>query len=573
VSVAAHVGASTARPAVRWASATLLVSVVVLVVGVLVRTHGTFVYVLDDPAIHLTIARRLAFDGTWGVVAGDFQSASSSPLWVIVLAPTQWLVRGDAGELVPLVLNVAAGLVVIRQLGPDLGARLQPSRERPWDAVAVSAVVVGPLFLPGLAFVGMEHTLHMALVLALVLVVERRWGTEEPDGGRRWVPFALAALAGLTRAESVFVVAGLGVALMVVRPSSQGLRLRLAVGAGLVAAVAAALGAVAALNLAFGQELLPDSVMAKSFGDRGDTRRSVAAAAGRLARDPWLLAVVVVALLVIVAAWRGRGGRALFPAVVALVTVLLHVELAAVDASLRYEAYIAGLGTLVVLRALADLPATSPRRRLRLAPAALVVPVVVLAGLQLRNTARVPFESGVLWEQRYQVARFLDRDYRHDPIAIGELGYIGLYHDGPLTDVYGLADHQVLEAALDGRRDDALWRRLQRERGFRVVATYDFSLGGEVPDGWIPVASWRSPDAVFEVTVFWATVPDEVGPLQQRLRAYEPELPDSVEVTYNDLAQLAAASRRHEALRLHRNNAPGDQGHTPISSEGRRGRG
>ena len=90
----------------------------VLLVAVLWRTGGVFVYVLDDPAIHLTVARRLAFDGTWGVVAGDFQSASSSPLWTLMLAPTQWVARGTAGEAVPLVLNVAAALWVVRLLAP-----------------------------------------------------------------------------------------------------------------------------------------------------------------------------------------------------------------------------------------------------------------------------------------------------------------------------------------------------------------------------------------------------------------------------------------------------------------------
>ncbi|HEY6697416.1 MAG TPA: hypothetical protein VIZ67_04275 [Acidimicrobiales bacterium] len=68
----------------------------------------------------------------------------------------------------PLVLNVVAALWVVRLLAPDLSF-LRPSRRRPLDVAAVAAVVVALLHLPGIVFVGMEHTLHLALVLAAVL--------------------------------------------------------------------------------------------------------------------------------------------------------------------------------------------------------------------------------------------------------------------------------------------------------------------------------------------------------------------------------------------------------------------
>jgi hypothetical protein len=147
-----------------------LASSAVLLAGLLWRTGGTFVYVIDDPAIHLAVARRLAFDGTWGIVPGEFQSASSSPLWVPLLAPTQWLASGTAGELVPLAFAVIAGLAVVLLLQPDL-AVLRPGVRRPLDALAAGILPVLLLALPALAFTGMEHTPHMAVTLGAVLAV------------------------------------------------------------------------------------------------------------------------------------------------------------------------------------------------------------------------------------------------------------------------------------------------------------------------------------------------------------------------------------------------------------------
>lgn len=127
-----------------------------LVVGaILVRLRGHMVYVLDDAAIHLAMADRLAYDGTWGVVAGDFESASSSPLWTVITAA---VIRatGPAAPWLPLALNVVAGLGVVWVLATSPGAP-RPGRGRPVDAAGAVVLVTVVLFLPGLAVVRMEH--------------------------------------------------------------------------------------------------------------------------------------------------------------------------------------------------------------------------------------------------------------------------------------------------------------------------------------------------------------------------------------------------------------------------------
>ena len=50
-------------------------------------TDGHLGYALDDAYIHLDLTRHLVHDGTFGLVPGRYESASSSPLWEVVLAP------------------------------------------------------------------------------------------------------------------------------------------------------------------------------------------------------------------------------------------------------------------------------------------------------------------------------------------------------------------------------------------------------------------------------------------------------------------------------------------------------
>ena len=528
------------------------------------RTGGTYVYTLDDPAIHLAVARRLAYDGTWGVVAGHYEAASSSPLWTLILAPTQWVVRGAAGEQVPLVLNLVAAAWVLALLRRDMlalvdtGAGRAARAARAVGLAAVAVLVAVVLFLPGLVMIGMEHTLHMALVLATALAVEARWVRPDGRDGRwaRWGPFVLAFLATAARGESTFLAVALAVGLLAagVRawhdpahpPAPTSSRVRAGLGLGL--ASAAALALFGAINLAYGQSLLPNSVILKSRTDRGDPRRSPLAFYERLTSDRLVVVLLLVAVVVLVAAWRRPPAArdlvpAVFPAAVFAVAVALQAELGGMDRSLRYQAYLYGLGVWLVLRALPSARTFVARAWPAVPAGVLVLLLVPFAARQVHVTIREPHDAEITWEQRYQVARFLGEAYPHDPIAIAELGYISLYHHGPLTDIYGLGDHEVLTAALEGRKNAAFWSEMAHRRGFRVVATYDFTMSADTPRDWIPVADWRSPGAYYKTTRFWATDPGEVEPLIRAIEAYDPRLPPDVEVTINPLARVEAAMR------------------------------
>ena len=53
--------------------------------SILRATGGVFMYPLDDPFIHMQVAKNLAFHQTWGIFPGEFASASSSLLYTLLL--------------------------------------------------------------------------------------------------------------------------------------------------------------------------------------------------------------------------------------------------------------------------------------------------------------------------------------------------------------------------------------------------------------------------------------------------------------------------------------------------------
>ena len=76
-----------ARAFLRWSAGAYLGVTALMVAAMVARTGLPLTYVLDDPAIHLNMARQLAGHGTWGVAHGSFESASSAPLWTLLLTP------------------------------------------------------------------------------------------------------------------------------------------------------------------------------------------------------------------------------------------------------------------------------------------------------------------------------------------------------------------------------------------------------------------------------------------------------------------------------------------------------
>ena len=258
-----------------WGAGAYLASMAALVVVMLQTTGGSLIYPLDDTAIHLLIAENLANHGTWGVVPGHFQSASSSPLWTVLLAGAD-LVIPFTTVAIPLVFNVLAGLWVVAALGADQRV-LVPSRRRPLDGPAVSVLVVVILFLPGASILAMEHVLHAALALS-ALVLFQRSADGRDVGWPCWVPYLLLGLATVARLETAFLTVGLVAASLSVAlwdPDRSGRRRWLPERAALVRSgliVLSSFGPLIVLSLtnrAMGQGFLPNSVLAKAQGVNG----------------------------------------------------------------------------------------------------------------------------------------------------------------------------------------------------------------------------------------------------------------------------------------------------------------
>jgi len=123
---------------------------------------GHLIYALDDPYIHMSIAKNFAQKGVWGVTEYEFSSSDSSISWIILLSLT-YAIAG-VNEITPFILNLMSGTLFIALLYVCLS---EHGLSRSFTFIVLFLTIfVSPL--PSTVFIGMEHIFHALITLMFV---------------------------------------------------------------------------------------------------------------------------------------------------------------------------------------------------------------------------------------------------------------------------------------------------------------------------------------------------------------------------------------------------------------------
>jgi hypothetical protein len=419
--------------------------------------------------------------------------------------------------------------------------------DRSWSTIAL-AVVLGVivLYIPALALLGMEHTLQCALVLYAFVLFERLQRKQLTLGALTPL-LGIVFLASLVRFETAFVAVGFAVTFFAGTLAHLGdaeTRARWTRPAALRAAVLVGLAATAPIvglglvNLSFGHDFLPNSIVSKSdtTGDLGlgALVRDPLFFLSKLGRDPLVLVLALLAMLVVIWAWSGGPRRVAVPAAAFFVTVVLHRHFANFGWYERYQTYLIVVGIYLAFQLLAEL---TPQQFRTAAKVSLVLAVVVLSATRIDLTVSAPRASSNTYRQRYQLGRFLEREYDKQPVATSELGYPSLFHEGPLVDVLGLGSHEVLDLIEGPDWNDAAMADLLEQEHVQVYSV--FSEYPIRPRGWQQVGLCLLDERIVpgptgRVLEFWAPPGAAARQLRRKLERFQSSLPSRVVAAYPD---------------------------------------
>lgn len=477
----------------------------------------------------------------WGVTPYEFASCSSSLLWTLVLAPFGALT--GVRDYLPLLFNIAASCACISIVSRTMSDAGAPLTAALWG---VGVMVLGTP-LAWLTVIGMEHALHAAVALALLLAVAR--ALERGPAGRAESARigTLALLVGAARFEGLFQVLWSSVLLW-----KRGLRSLAAIVAltGALPTVAYGVASVSAGSLFF-----PNSVYLKgNIPGGGDRLRALLKLFGfglyKLAQNPFLAVLVGAAALLLYLQWRRRDGvwdRFAWGTLVFLGVAAMQLHFAGTGMFFtRYASYLVVLGVAATvphaLRLVDQWEGAEPlARSSRRAAAALIGLALCTAPFVQRGVSSALTAAGAMgdiYRQQYQTGRFLAAHYPDQSVVINDIGAPTYLADVRVLDIWGLASVDVARAIKAGTYGPEVIERLARERGARIAIIYPGALDawGGVPSSWrlVATATLERPTIITPTVGFYALRPSEAPALRRAVRRYAERLPKGARVSLAD---------------------------------------
>lgn len=523
-----------------------------------VSTGGHFCYPLDDTFIHMTIAKNFAFTGTWGINPGEFSSASSSPLYTLILTACFRLFGNSIW--IPFAVNILfAGALLI-----TCDKLLQRFSLSPVARCISLALIIILTPMTVMIVSGMEHLLHTWLAVWLLYKTIDWLQQDHPGFTTTLFTGLVAGLAILARFETLFLLMAV-VALGIYNKKWLS---------------TPALFAISLLPMAIfgywsvrqGGYFLPNSVLLKvshpggisqlknslaeilqyklTYGNNTMinifTNRYFPEGQSSLSGTTLVRLLIIIPILMLLLKNDGNNTftmkMAKQLAAIFIITCLLHLSLAAVGWLFRYEAYLVTMA-IVVCSLLLYPQLSAIKNRIRsqslLEKLVLLFLIVFAAGpVPMRAMSahnNLPKACRNIYEQQYQMGQFLQQYYQHAPIAVNDIGAVSYMSDNHIVDMWGLGNNIIARGKLQGYYTSQFLQQFTRDQQLKIAIVYDSWFDSSLLRQWKKVAVWKISDNVIcgdtEVS-FYAIDPAAADSLAKQLKTFSSRLPAGVNVHY-----------------------------------------
>ncbi len=496
---------------------------------------GRIVYPIDDPYIHLAMARHWAQDGFFGVSLYGYSASSSSPGWTLLLGVLFYLFGNH--EWLPLALNILAGLGVLVFLTQWFQRYIQHSA-----AAAISLIfLIFIIPLPAVALLGMEHSFHILFVLLLVHRAVNLMQSHRANSFDIYL-FLWTLLATACRFETIFVVAPLLVLF--------GIRWAWKPCCALLLGSVGEIALVGAVQIANGWYFLPNAILQKTILAMSGWQK-IEQTLDRWFGQLFHTAHIFTPYVLLLFAWLQsiRAGNAFTSvkgqlAFVGLGSIFLHCGFASLGWFYRYEAYLIAISAFAlapwaneiknVLKALWWYFGNAYERGLCRSVCLLGIGLLpLLFSANLFSIQKIVPGARNLYQQQYQMGLFLNNYYEGEIVAANDIGAINYLADIYCLDLMGLGSLTPLRARIHQRYNKETIAAWCSQQNAKIAIVYQSRFRSKLPEGWIKAGEWTVPEKVTvadQTVSFYAVDPAEMNSLLQHLREFRLKLPEEVEV-------------------------------------------
>jgi hypothetical protein len=510
--------------------------------GILKLTGGVFSYPLDDPFIHMQVARMLVNHGTWGVNPSEFGSASSSVLYTLLL--TLLFKLFSANTLIPFVINCIAALFLLGAI--DRWLLKQQTTTLARTIILQALVFLAPI--PILIISGMEHTIQ-CLFSFLFITAFCEW----LESGTPRLPFKIFVYAVVVtgiRYEGLFLI---GIACLFL------LYFRKLGSAILLGAVSFILIiAFGAYSLSKGSYFLPNSVLLKAdsmqFSIKGIASWVMSSMVRKLTTAPIAsilpgtgisltacqrLLILLPLTYLVFQSWLRQRRSYLYYIVILILCLILHLVFASTGWFYRYEAYLIVCAVPILSIIFYKFGGTFLKGKsipalamISLTAFMLLSPFVWRSAYGYATAKKACLN---IYDQQLQMARFLKEYYHQDTIAANDIGAIAFYNNINVVDLFGLGNIDVARSKKGNYWTSPFLDSLVRARKVKLAIVYDEWYEKSLLNKWTKVATWKIPNNVIcgaDNVTFYSITKENSDSLNNHLHQFQPSLPPGVSVTY-----------------------------------------
>jgi hypothetical protein len=508
---------------------------------VLHHTNGVFSYALDDAFIHLAIAKNLAFHHVWGSSPQEFASAASSILYPLILAAV--LKIFGAHIIIPFIINLLTGVILL----VVLQKWLQKQKISPEAQLVILLGVIFLTPLPVLVISGMEHTLQLLFSFLFIFTFSDCLGSLVNSGEKGWkLPWSLflyGALLMATRYESVSIIAVACVILLVHKKVVLSCKL------GFLSLLPILIFGI--YSIYKGSYFIPNSVLLKSeappmtteglfdffteglFFKISDSRVGY----NTIATQRLLFILPLIYLLFINQIRKALSYRYIL--IILIAGVFMHLSCAATAKFPRFEAYLIGCSILIVGVLFAKFGKEVIPKQFgnwgwvtSCLALFLIFPFFIRGKESFRDISQACIN---IYEQQYQMGRFLHDHYYTVPVAINDIGAVSYLTEGKNLDLIGLGSLDVARSRKGFYYSPDFLDWLSKKEKVKIAIVYDKWFYSALLQRWNKTATWQIPDNVMcadDHVTFYAVDSAAKPDLLKNLQDFQRLLPTDVAVKY-----------------------------------------
>jgi hypothetical protein len=493
-------------------------------------TSDQFVYTLDDPYIHLQMAKNLAENGSFGMKDGQFSSTSSSPFWTLLLAGYHSII--SESKYAPLILNFIISISTILLVYLAL-----PKKIPNWLLFLALILIIFASPLHALQFSGMEHNAQIAFCILFIIYAKKLF-----DSGftKYYLPvFITAFLVTSIRFECSFLVFALAILLFAKKKRIQSLLLLFFGGLPILI--------YGLISLNNGWHFFPNSILLKahltSSGGITTTIKTIFFnVIIQLGKSPPVLVLFLISLIILIE----RNFKRKFEldsvnslVLIFILTSLVHMQLGSIGWFYRYEAYLVALGIFVNSYCIFTGYAIYKEYLIRTSRSMKVVLIVAFAILLIPLFYRAVDSTLVttkaqknIRDQQLLMTQFVEQYYNNENIAVNDIGMVSYETDANIIDVWGLANNETGNAILGGYYNSEFFQKFLDDNNVKLVISYEFLFGrsGVKPDDWKLVATWLAHDnyVLGDVLLGFYAREEDIPQLLENLDQFEPNIHSDV---------------------------------------------